>query len=63
VCFVGLAGWRAAIDRRAVAGPQERTIGGRPAYLMPNTSGLNAHARPEDFVAHLRAALRQDGRR
>jgi TDG/mug DNA glycosylase family protein len=55
VCFIGLAGWRAAVDRNAVAGPQG-SIGGRPAYLMPNPSGLNAHSRPADFVVHLRAA-------
>jgi hypothetical protein len=24
---------------------------------MPSTSGLNAHARPADLVAHLEAAL------
>jgi len=58
VCFVGLAGWRAAIDRRAVAGVQERSIGGRPAYLMPSTSGLNAHATIDSLADHLRAAAR-----
>ena len=42
VCVVGLAGWRAAVDRRARAGPQPRRLGGRPVYLMPSTSGLNA---------------------
>lgn len=58
ICFVGLAGWRAAIDRRAVAGVQERVIGGRPAYLMPSTSGLNAHATVDSLAGHLRAAAR-----
>jgi TDG/mug DNA glycosylase family protein len=56
VCFVGLAGWRAAVDRRAVAGPQERTLGGRPAYVMPSTSGLNAATPLAVLVDHLRAA-------
>ena len=56
VCFVGLEGWRAAVDRRAVAGPQPDGFGGRPAYVMPSTSGLNAHSRLDDLVAHLRAA-------
>jgi len=55
VCFVGLAGWRAAVDRRAVAGVQPAGFGGRPAYVMPSTSGLNAHSRPADFAEHLRA--------
>lgn len=55
VCFVGLAGWRAAVDGRAVAGVQPAGFGGRPAYVMPSTSGLNAHSRPADFVEHLQA--------
>jgi TDG/mug DNA glycosylase family protein len=57
-CFVGLDGWRRAIDRRARAGPTARGLGGRPAYLMPSTSGLNAHCQLEDLAAHLRAARR-----
>lgn len=56
VCLVGLAGWRAAVDRRAAPGPQEHDLGGRPVYVMPSTSGLNAHARLDDLVDHLRAA-------
>jgi TDG/mug DNA glycosylase family protein len=57
VCFVGLAGWRAAVDARATAGWQERPVGGRPAYVMPNPSGLNAHTSPADLAQHLRAAV------
>lgn len=56
ICFVGLAGYRVAIDRRAQAGPQSVTLGGRPVYVMPSTSGLNAHSRLEDLTVHLRAA-------
>lgn len=56
VCFVGLAGWRAAVDRKAREGPQPEPLGGRPAYVMGSTSGLNANARLEDCTAHLRAA-------
>ena len=56
VCFVGLAGWRAAVDRRATPGPQARRIGGRPAYVMPSTSGLNARTSLEELTTHLRAA-------
>jgi TDG/mug DNA glycosylase family protein len=56
VCFVGLAGWRAAVDRRAVAGVQDRLVGGRPAYVMPSTSGLNAATPHAALVDHLRAA-------
>ena len=56
VCFVGLAGWRAAVDRRAAVGIQPGGFGGRPAYLMPNTSGLNAHSSLAELTGHLRAA-------
>ena len=42
VCFVGLAGWRAAVDRRAQPGPQPEGLAGVPVYVMPSTSGLNA---------------------
>jgi TDG/mug DNA glycosylase family protein len=57
VCFVGFAGWRAAVDPKARAGEQPGRFGGVPAYVMPNPSGLNAHSKPADFEAHLRAAL------
>jgi len=56
VCFVGLAGWRAAVDRRAAAGEQAAGFGGVPAYVMPSTSGANAHAGLDDLADHLRAA-------
>ncbi len=58
VCFVGLAGWRAAVDRAGTAGPQERRVGGRPAYVMPSTSGLNARVALPELAGHLRAASR-----
>ena len=56
VCFVGLEGWRAAVDAQALAGVQPDGFAGRPAYVMPSTSGLNAHSRLGDLTAHLRAA-------
>jgi TDG/mug DNA glycosylase family protein len=58
VCVVGITGWRAATgDRRAVLGVQERTVGGRPVYVMPNPSGLNAHTDVDDLVRHFRSAI------
>lgn len=57
VCMVGLAGWRTAVDRKATAGWQPHRFGGRPVYVMPSTSGLNAHSRLPDLIEHLRAAL------
>ena len=56
VCFVGLGGWRQVVDRGATAGLQERTVGGRPVYVMPHTSGLNAHSRLSDLTTHFRNA-------
>ena len=58
VCVVGLTGWRAAIDRSATAGLQPTRFGERPVYVMPNTSGVNAHASLADFVEHLGAVRR-----
>ncbi|HVF73844.1 MAG TPA: uracil-DNA glycosylase family protein [Acidimicrobiales bacterium] len=55
VCFVGLEGWRAALNRSAVAGWQPQDFGGVPAYVMPSTSGLNASASRTALAAHLRA--------
>lgn len=61
VVFVGLAGWRAAVDPRAKPGRQPDGIGGRPAYVMPSTSGLNARVRLAELVDHLRAAAAISG--
>lgn len=60
ICMVGLAGWRAAVDRRARPGWQAEPLGSTPVYVMPSTSGLNAHSRLHDLVGHLSAAA--DGR-
>jgi TDG/mug DNA glycosylase family protein len=57
VVFVGLAGWRAAVDRRAVPGAQPLPFGGAPAYVMPSTSGRNARTGPEELADHLRRAV------
>jgi len=56
VCFVGLSGWRSVVDTKAVAGLQADRIGGRPAYVMPSTSGLNANTSLAQLTDHLRAA-------
>lgn len=57
VCLVGLGGWRVAADSRARAGLQDARLGGRPVYVMPSTSGLNARTSPDELAAHLRAAM------
>jgi double-stranded uracil-DNA glycosylase len=51
VAVVGLTAYRAAFDRpRAGWGLQDETIGGRPVWVLPNPSGLNAHYKPADFA-------------
>lgn len=56
VCFVGLSGWRSAVNPKAIAGLQPESVGGRPAYLMPSTSGLNARSQVGHLAEHLAAA-------
>jgi TDG/mug DNA glycosylase family protein len=29
---------------------QDETVGGRPVWVLPNPSGLNAHYKPADFA-------------
>jgi TDG/mug DNA glycosylase family protein len=51
VAIVGVTAYRAAFGRpKAVMGLQEETIGGRPVWVLPNPSGLNAHYKPADFA-------------
>ncbi|MEZ5340143.1 MAG: mismatch-specific DNA-glycosylase [Acidimicrobiales bacterium] len=54
---VGLTGWRIATNRQARPGWQPDAVGGTPVYLMPNTSGLNAHESLGSLTAHFEAAL------
>ncbi len=56
VLFVGLAGWRAAVDKVGAAGIQPETFGGCTAYVMPSTSGLNAHSSLTVLTSHMAEA-------
>jgi TDG/mug DNA glycosylase family protein len=56
VCFVGLTGYRAAVRPGAAVGWQAEPFAGRPAYVMANPSGANAHVGVDDLARHLRAA-------
>ncbi|NLA37655.1 MAG: hypothetical protein GX868_18480 [Actinobacteria bacterium] len=63
VCVVGLTGWRAAhprssAQRHAVEGLQPDPLGGRPVYLMPNPSGLNAHVTRSGLAERFAAVAR-----
>jgi double-stranded uracil-DNA glycosylase len=51
VAVLGLMAYRTAFERpRATMGLQPERIGGRPAWVLPNPSGLNAHYKPADFA-------------
>ena len=58
VCFVGLGGWRIAVDRRAVAGRQAQPMGSAIVYVMPNPSGLNARSTVDSLADHFREVRR-----
>lgn len=51
VAVVGLTAYRTAFERpKASMGLQPDEIGGRPVWVLPNPSGLNAHYKPDDFA-------------
>jgi TDG/mug DNA glycosylase family protein len=51
VAVLGLTAYKTAFGRRkATMGLQPETIGGRPVWVLPNPSGLNAHYKPADFA-------------
>lgn len=57
VAVLGITAYRTAFARpRARPGPQAETLGPARLWVLPNPSGLNAHARPADHAAGLRAA-------
>jgi TDG/mug DNA glycosylase family protein len=51
VAVLGVTAWRTAFgERRATFGLQQRTVGGRPVWVLPNPSGLNAHFQVPDLA-------------
>jgi TDG/mug DNA glycosylase family protein len=51
VAVVGLGAYRTGFGRpRATIGFQPETIGARPAWVVPNPSGLNAHYQLPDLI-------------
>ena len=51
VAVVGLGAYRLAFERPSAGwGLQPDGIGGRPVWVLPNPSGLNAHYKPADFA-------------
>jgi double-stranded uracil-DNA glycosylase len=56
VAVLGLGAYRTAFDQPgATVGRQPGTLGGRPLWLLPNTSGLNAAWQRPRLVAAFRA--------
>jgi TDG/mug DNA glycosylase family protein len=59
VAIVGVVAYRTAFRRPGASlGFQQERLGGRPVWVLPNPSGLNAHYKPADF-ARLYAQARQ----
>jgi len=59
LAIVGVTAYRAAFGQpRAAVGPQDNPIGGTRVWVLPNTSGLNAHWTPAALAAEF-ARLRQ----
>lgn len=60
LAVVGVTAYRTAFgERKALIGPQDRTIGSTRIWALPNPSGLNAHWTAESMAqeyARLRAA-------
>ncbi len=57
VAIIGVTAYRAAFSRpRATLGEQPERLGGRPLWVLPNPSGLNAHHRVEELADFYRAA-------
>ena len=62
VAILGLTAYRTAFARpKARAGEQPEGIGPSRLWVLPNPSGLNAHARPADHAAGLREAAAAAG--
>ncbi|MBB2743642.1 UNVERIFIED_ORG: TDG/mug DNA glycosylase family protein [Microbispora rosea subsp. rosea] len=54
LAIAGVSAYRVAFARPAARiGPQEDAIGGTALWVLPNSSGLNAHWRLEDIAAEM----------
>jgi double-stranded uracil-DNA glycosylase len=51
IAFLGITAYGIGFAKKGVRiGLQDDTIGGRPVWVLPNPSGLNAHYKPADFA-------------
>jgi TDG/mug DNA glycosylase family protein len=62
VAIVGVTAYRTAFGHpRAAFGLQDEPIGGRPVWVLPNPSGLNAHVQVPELAAAYGEAWRYAG--
>ena len=62
VAVLGITAYRTAFGARAaVAGRQPETLGGRELWVVPNPSGLNAHASLDALAGAYRAVAQAAG--
>lgn len=62
IAIAGITAYRSAFgERKAVSGRQERTIAGVPVWVVPNPSGLNAHADVDSLGIAYREPARAAG--
>ena len=55
LAVVGIDAYRTAFGQpRATTGPQGQQLGGRPVWVLPNPSGLNAHYQLPALATHFR---------
>jgi TDG/mug DNA glycosylase family protein len=55
LAVVGIDAYRIAFEQpRAMSGRQDEPLGGRPVWVLPNPSGLNAHYQLPDLAAEFR---------
>ena len=50
LAVLGLGAWRTGFGGAGAIGLQEETVGGRPVWVLPNPSGLNAHHQLPDLA-------------
>jgi TDG/mug DNA glycosylase family protein len=62
VAVLGITAYRAAFNRpHATVGPQPEPLGEAPLWVVPNPSGLNAHANVDSLAAAYREVALEAG--
>lgn len=62
LAVLGVTAYRAAFEKKSAdVGPQDHEIGGTKVWVLPNTSGLNAHYQLPALVREFRKLRRVSG--